>query len=931
MHDLSASDFPAYFRGVHGYDPYPWQVRLTETVLSTGQWPPAMDLPTGSGKTSALDTAVFSLAARPDHFPRRVAFVIDRRIIVDQVYEHATTINSALRTPRNGVLSRVRGCLNALMGEREAEDRNPLGVAALRGGVPIDNEWASRPDQPWVVVSTVDQFGSRLLFRGYGVSRALRPIHAGLAGHDCLVILDEVHLSQAFAETLEAVQDSRSGPLPRPLQIVEMSATRRNGSVKPFRLLPSDLEQSDTLRKRVSTIKKGVLRPLRGRPAEDAIANAVQEIIGTELASSVRSVGVVVNRVRTARLTHEALTDAGHNAHLLTGRMRPLDRARLLDEVHDAIRADRTGVSDDLTVIVATQAIEVGADFSFDALITECAPIDSLRQRFGRLDRRGAFLDRTGTPARAWVLGVRSEVESRKPDPIYQDALKETWKALEERFGESDFNVGPDSRELAEMALVGDGTAAPQRQAPLLLSTHLDAWVQTNPEPIVWPPLDPFLHGLGEPNNTDISVVWRYDRSPNTLNLVPPRPAEYLQVPIGAAKAWLAGHSEETLVADVDTAQAEEVLRSTSAERGGAVRWRGHSDRPDPVDKINKIQPGDVIIVAPEMGGLTAGTWNPMSTEPVTDLGDEAQHAHGRRRAPLSRRFTLRLDPRIYPDAVDLVAREDDADSTRDRITSWLDSAARRDLRIPWRDYVCGALTSSFLLYTSDPEDERDYPIITNTKVDVSAFDGSDQSLSFTGAAVTLCSHLDGVGRKAAEYARHLGLDSTLENDLQLAGRLHDLGKVDRRFQLMLVGGDEVQLEMQDKPLAKSRPGAPRVYPYPRGMRHELASVALAESNPDVLADAHDTELVLHLIATHHGHARPLAPIIMDPDPQTLRYGHDGHLMRARSDLVDSPIAFHGADRFWRLTNRYGHHGLAWLEAILRLADHRQSAEERQI
>ena len=87
MCDLTATDYPAYFRGVHGYDPFPWQVRLTEAVLDAGRWPEVIDLPTGSGKTAALDTAVFSLAVRPDVFPRRIIFVIDRRIIVDQVYE----------------------------------------------------------------------------------------------------------------------------------------------------------------------------------------------------------------------------------------------------------------------------------------------------------------------------------------------------------------------------------------------------------------------------------------------------------------------------------------------------------------------------------------------------------------------------------------------------------------------------------------------------------------------------------------------------------------------------------------------------------------------------------------------------------------------------------------------------------------------------
>ena len=471
MGDLSATDFPAYFCGVHGYDPFPWQVRLTDTVLGGGQWPAVIGLPTGSGKTATLDTALFSLAARPDAFPRRIVFVIDRRIIVDQVYERAQRIKEALMVAESGVLSAVRDRLARL------SDGDPLGVAALRGGVPIDNEWATRPDQPWVMVSTVDQFGSRLLFRGYGVSPGMRPIHAGLAGNDCLVILDEVHLSRPFAETLEAVQSLNGGRLPHRFQVTEMSATPHNEEADPFRLVNSDLERSELLRKRVTAVKDCAIASISGRTPEEALPKAVAKIIKKELPGSARSVGVIVNRVRTARETHQALQDAGYNVHLVTGRMRPLDRVHILEEIATAVDPDRTDTGADLTLVVTTQAIEVGADFSFDALITECAPIDSLRQRFGRLDRRGTLSDRTGAPARAWILGLRSEMKGKRPDPVYGNATRETWKELEAQFGTDRFDVGPASPDFRDD--FPDEAYAPARRAPLLLDTHMEAWTQT--------------------------------------------------------------------------------------------------------------------------------------------------------------------------------------------------------------------------------------------------------------------------------------------------------------------------------------------------------------------------------------------------------------------------------------------------------------------
>ena len=344
---------------------------------------------------------------------------------------------------------------------------------------------------------------------------------------------------------------------------------------------------------------------------------------------------------------------------------------------------------------------------------------------------------------------------------------------------------------------------------------------------------------------------------------------------------------------------------------------------------MGKIRPGDVLIVNPIRGGLKAGTWDPSSTDPVADLGDEAQIAYGRK-------ATLRLDLRLLDTASPpLPADEAEAASpARVRISQWLNQwlADPRD-RPGWFSNAVIRLSSSFDFTPVGLDDS--YYVLTERHahtgrpvVDAAIMDGSDESGSLTGTGVVLSRHLDGVGDRAGRIAERLGLAAEFVEDLRLAGRLHDLGKVDRRFQAQLVGGDSVTLEMLEEPLAKSLRGIRRVRRYPTGMRHEVASVAMINSNPDVLSSARDKDLVLHLVGTHHGWGRPLPPIVEDPEPQTLTYTFDGRSLVADSDFADSSLALDIADRFWRLVEQYGYHGLAWLEAILRLADHQQSAEE---
>jgi len=98
----------------------------------------------------------------------------------------------------------------------------------------------------------------------------------------------------------------------------------------------------------------------------------------------------------------------------------------------------------------------------------------------------------------------------------------------------------------------------------------------------------------------------------------------------------------------------------------------------------------------------------------------------------------------------------------------------------------------------------------------------------------------------------------------------------------------------------------------------------------ELAARAHDWDLVQHLVASHHGRCRPLAPWVPDPEPVDVKWSYDGLTGTCSSAHELARLDSGVGERFWLLVRRYGWWGLAWLEAILRLGDHRRSEEEQQ-
>jgi CRISPR-associated endonuclease/helicase Cas3 len=220
---------------------------------------------------------------------------------------------------------------------------------------------------------------------------------------------------------------------------------------------------------------------------------------------------------------------------------------------------------------------------------------------------------------------------------------------------------------------------------------------------------------------------------------------------------------------------------------------------------------------------------------------------------------------------------------------------------------------------------------------DDSAEDGPGDPLLETSKRQSLAAHTAQVEAIAKQYAKSLGLDD-FEPCIVIAAMLHDLGKADIRFQAMLIQGTLSAAYAQPTLWAKSdsipssavaREQVRQRAGLPKGFRHEMLSVQLATSHaaaPRLPAGEDEKDLILHLIASHHGHARPLAPIVLDDEPPQVEFDELKLSAEARKAspayALDSGIA----DRFWQLTRLHGWWGLAMLEAVLRLADQTASA-----
>jgi CRISPR-associated endonuclease/helicase Cas3 len=895
---MNESEFRIIFEKLTGNVPLRWQERLFHNHFATNDIPRVIDLPTGLGKTMVM--AIWLIAHEVNKtLPRRLVYVVDRRTVVDQATDLATSL-------KNNISSALPTLAN-------------LTVSTLRGQLADNREWTRDPSRPAIIIGTVDMIGSRLLFSGYRSSYKQRPLDAGLLGQDSLLVLDEAHLSEPFAKLIDDIERFQ-GKQGSPMRVIKMSATTSGDDASRFKLEPTDLggdRESNPIVRRFNAEKRLRITPVERK---DMLTEIVK--VAAQLANDNSRVVVFVRSPDEATRIAEAVRKHGDKksksfaeaVEVLTGTMRGLERDELLEKpVMKRFLNPDNRPNEGPAILVSTSAGEVGFDLNADHLVCDAAPLDSMIQRLGRVNRRG------NGSANVHVFAPQPEEKTSKkkdearqtiPEHTIESAAAGAMLCLSNLTEHADGTYDASPRAIAglkeiltarqnpppgsdlspvEIADLMEHMTAKQIQEASspkpttveLTDILLDAWSLTSITETMpgRPPVAFWLRGI----NADLpqtTIAWRAELDLDGFDQLDTDdieewfdahrilPHEMLTVPTSIAQEFLeavrdanpSGLPDATVVIERSALQATSLsvlLKNLQrndrrlpfstlilpASVGGVVRKTGLLDP-------------DFIFISMDSAGN--GTVREGEVVPSPDVADE----RGRQR-------------RVKTTGID----------TND-IKPLLGSAPDESC-----DFACFTL---------------DLPSNGDVRRQLISLVPKRERLESGTARQALSTHVGLVQQHVARIADGLRLSASVRQALGLAAARHDNGKGREAWQRA------VGRNVREEPIGKSGGSMERI----RGnYRHEFGSLREFIDTHEGKIPADVFDLTMHLIATHHGRGRPHFPKGgFDPD--------------ARSNSPQ--IATDSIRRFAKLQRTYGYWYLAWLENLLRCSDALASAENEE-
>jgi CRISPR-associated endonuclease/helicase Cas3 len=915
-----ATVFSEQFKALTGFKPMRWQERLYDEYLVQGELPSAVSISTGLGKTAVMAIWMVALAQQMEvgqaKLPRRLVYVVDRRAVVDQATQFAEDLRENLLKDHAAELRKALG-----LGKDQA-----FPISTLRGQFVDNREWLEDPSRPAIIVGTVDMIGSRLLFEGYGVSRKMRPYHAGLLGADTLVLLDEAHLVPPFEALLAEIAGNveRYGPqtnelrqlLPK-LQLLPLSATGHRKVAQPFMLKEQDFRSPDdsVVLERLYAKKHLSLLELGDEKLEVALAeqawgltqNTQKENNGDGMSTMLNPLRIIVycNSRDVAEKTKSALdkkakkTTAEGRTELLVGARRVKERTDAEQRLRELGFLAGSNEQTAPAFLVATSAGEVGIDLDADHMVCDLVAWERMVQRFGRVNRRGG----EGRQANVIVIDEGKPKPKKHEAPTADEQVRiRLYRGVNDLFeklrdyNDSIIDVSSESlRRLNECASGDDNlsqvladASSPAPLRPALNRALVDAWSMTSlPEHTGRPEVAPWLRGWVD-EQPQTTVVWRQylparekpavnkKEIENFFESAPLHVSETLETESYRVFDWLKKRAKKLIKTrhDEKGLKKEDVAGILLKTDGSLLRVLKLSDllgdtknKDDKkcFDNIERDIRGKTLVLDARFGGLQDGLLKADASHVPVTTDDGSQWLD-----PIGIKPVIRFRIFARDSESDVDIDNDWHESLRFALEHNTDGEVTRWLSIQkWRD-------------TSNNEDDR--------------AEGRPQALT---------EHQAWVAERAKAIATRLGLPGDYITMLATAARLHDEGKRAQRWQRAFRAERDAKRLGINEPLAKTR--GPINQAVLGGYRHEFGSLPYAQNNaafsqlPNELQD-----LVLHLIAAHHGYARPLTATTgcEDAPPSMLEE-------RAREVAL----------RFARLQKIWGPWGLAWWEALLRAAD----------
>jgi CRISPR-associated endonuclease/helicase Cas3 len=824
-----------------------------------------------------------------------------------------------------------------------------LPVSTLRGQFADNRNWLEDPSAPAIIIGTVDKIGSKLLFEGYGTSYKMRPYHAALLGHDSLIVLDESHLVPPFEQLVQQIAAGQNhsaratrgafpilpalgptieAPYLLPLRVLSLSATSKKSKQGVFTLDAED-RKDPVVRQRIFASKRVEIHDAvedKTLPRELATkAWALAEASETPI----RCI-IFCNRREHAESTKEELLQvakearaatkekpvAAENVVLFVGARRFFEREREEKKLEAlGFVAGSSPRPVDHAFLIATSAGEVGVDLDADHMVADLVAWERMVQRLGRVNRRGK--------GDAHVHIFPSATASSPATDASRAQLSYDAAAVRRLF--ESLPIATRGGKDASPAAVGALQADPERSSeivrastasplhPGLTRPLVESWALTSMrEHTGRPEVAPWLRGWVD-EETETSIVWRqhvseiftYLSSADRRRLIEATPIyalEKLEIRTSFVVDWLLKRAQYLAKKEFGEVQTETNPRSASLAQESVVALlldsgmelvyvHGASDAShwtlqelaiDDTNRRNSLKRdlerqlgGATLIIDAKFGGLSAdGLLDAKSAKcpPVADSapawagsGDEAS-------AP----------PENLPWRVRLVSA-DGTSTERIRERGW-----RERVRLPWVDQnLAGADT-----------------IEKWCVVDRHYLESATEDDRSTGSPLqTLAEHQSWAADCARRLCQQLEFPTEIADAIICAARLHDEGKRAATWQRAF------SAPTQHGPYAKT-PGPLQVAAL-RGYRHEFGSLPYAEADSAYqLLSPELKDLVLHLIAAHHGGARP------NISSQGCEDAPPSRLVEREQQV---------ALRYERLQQRYGPWGLAYLESILRAADQQAS------